>query len=110
MIENTAVAAVKAKSLLISGNLTDEQVMTLLAGYSTVDSEGVTVYDTTGCAIACLRALIGTVAVARSIGGISYSNEGVLAAIASLSKSRGGMVRLYHDEPDDELDEGETQL
>lgn len=104
MSENTAVAIVKAKSLLISGNLTDEQVTTLLAGYTTVDSEGVTVYDTTGCAIACLKALIGTVAVARSIGGISYSNEGVLAAIAELRRNRGGTIPLYHDAPVDEGD------
>jgi hypothetical protein len=102
--ENTAVAAVKAKSLLISGNLTDEQITTLLAGYTTVDSTGVTVYDTTGCAIACLRALIGTVPVARSIGGISYSNEGVLAAIAELRRGRGGSIPLYHEAPTDEGD------
>jgi hypothetical protein len=102
--ENTAVAAVKAKSLLIAGNLTDEQVTTLLAGYTTVDSEGVTVYDTTGCAIACQKALIGTVPVARSIGGISYSNEGVLAAIAELRRNRGGTIPLYREAP---LDEGD---
>jgi hypothetical protein len=107
MSENTAVAAVKAKSLLIGEYLTDEQVTTLLAGYTTVDSEGVTIYDTTGCAIACLRALIGTVAVARSIGGISYSNEGILAAIAELRRGRGGSIPLYHEAP---IDEEETEL
>jgi hypothetical protein len=102
--ENTAVAAVKAKSLLISGNLTDEQITILLSGYTTEDAEGVTTYDTTGCAIACLKALIGTVPVARSIGGISYTNEGVLAAIAELRRSRGGTIPLYHDAPVDEGD------
>jgi hypothetical protein len=101
--ENTAVAAVKAKSLLISGNLTDEQINILLAGYATVDGT-VTTYDTTGCAIACLKALIGTVPVARSIGGISYTNEGVLAAIAELRRGRGGSIPLYHEAPTDEGD------
>jgi hypothetical protein len=102
--ENTAVAAVKAKSLLISGNLTNEQITTLLAGYTTEGVDGVTTYYTTGCAIACLKALIGTVPVARSIGGISYTNEGVLAAIAELRRNRGGHIPLYHDAPVDEGD------
>ena len=103
MIQFAAVAAVKAKSLLISGNLTDEQIMTLLAGYTTVDGT-VTTYDTTGCAIACLKALIGTVPVSRSIGGISYSTEGILAAIAELRRNRGGTIPLYRDAPVDEGD------
>lgn len=104
MSENTAVVAVKARSLLISGNLTDEQITILLTGYTTEDAEGATTYDTTGCAIACLKALIGTVPVARSIGGISYSTEGVLAAIAELRRGRGGHIPLYHDAPVDEGD------
>lgn len=104
MSEITALAAVKATSLLISGNLTDEQITTLLAGYTTVDEDAVTIYDTTGCAIACLKALIGTVPVARSIGGISYSTEGILAAIAELRRNRGGTIPLYHDAPVDEGD------
>jgi hypothetical protein len=107
MTANDALAAVKAKSLLIAANLTDEQVTTLLADYTTVDDDGVTTYDATGCAITCLKALIGTIPVQRSIGGISYTNESVMTAIAELRRSRGGSVPLYHEAP---IDEGDTIL
>lgn len=106
----SAVAAVNARSQLIGANLDDTTVKTILAEYTTsttTDGVTTTTYDITGCAIACLRSLIGTIPTQRSIGGISYTNESITAAIAALSKGRGGMVSCYRASP---LDEEETQL
>ena len=102
---SAALAAVKSRSLLIEGNLSDDQIKRLLAEYTTVDATlGTTSYDVTGCTIACLRSLIGSIPTSRSIGGISFTNDSITAAIKELSRNRGGMVTMYHETPE------ETQL
>jgi hypothetical protein len=94
-----ALSALKDTHALIV-DVDEDKLKRILAQYATTDVDTlVATYDVTGAALRVLRSLVGSIPVSRSIGGISYTNDSITAAIKELSRGRGGSVNLYREAP-----------
>lgn len=91
MNSTDALAVVKRQSALIGQYLTDAEIAAQLADYTTTLA-GVTTYNTTSAAIACLQYARGLVPTSKSIGNISLAYENIDRSIAGISP--GGNIPL----------------